>query len=190
MTNKQRNYLLDSISRASETLVLFERLRNKEFTTGIEKQNNWLEEILLSFIILKTHTIFDKSKGAVCLEKLLKDGVPYIMTSVDGQNIITRFESIKKDHQLIIRQIEINRHEEVAHIPKKTNLGVTEGKAIKIRKFGITTDNERYKNYKSVPPEKMRFSVGNFPIEEVKNLIKKLRDLIFGIKYPHTLDNK
>jgi len=36
----------------------------------------------------------------------------------------------------------------------------------------------------------MRFSVGNFPVDEAKKLTKKLADLIFGIKYPKTLDRK
>lgn len=190
IANKQQAYLLLSADKASKALSLFELLRNKKFTTGTVKQDNWLEEILLSFIILKIHTIFDKSKRAVCLEKLIKDGVPYIMTLADEQNIIRKFESIKKDHQLIIRQIENNRHEEVVHIPQKTNLGVTEEVAINIRKLGLMIGDERYINQKSVSPEKMRFSVGNFPIEKAKNLTKKLIELIFGIKYPRTLDKK
>lgn len=188
IAKKQQAYLLNNIGNASEALSLFESLRNKKFTTGTVKQDNWLEEILRSFFILKIHTIFDRSKRAVCLEKLLKDGVQYIATSAVRRNIIERFENIKKDHQLMIRQIKNNRHEEVAHIPQKTSLGVTEEVAIKIRKFGAMIGNERYKNQKSVSPEKMRFSVGNFPIEEAKNLTKKLIELIFGIKYPRTLD--
>lgn len=188
--NRQQVYLLNSIDNASKALILFELLRNKKFTTGTVKQNNWLEEILLSFIILKIHTIFDKSRNAVCLERFLKNGAQHITTEEDRQNILRKFESIKIDHQILIKQIENNRHEEVAHIPQKMKLGVIEGVANKIRELGIRIGDESYINQKSVSVDKMRFSVGNFPVAEVKDLTKKIHDLIFGIKYPRTLDKK
>ncbi len=122
IANKQQTYLLSNIDKASKALSLFELLRNKKFTTGTTKQDNWLEEILLQFIILKVHTVFDKSKRVVCLEKLLKNGAQYMMTEADKQNLIKRFDNTKKDHQLIIKQIENNSHEEVAHIAQKTDL--------------------------------------------------------------------
>lgn len=69
-------------------------------------------------------------------------------------------------------------------------LGVIEGVANKIRELGIRIGDESYINQKSVSVDKMRFSVGNFPVAEVKDLTKKIHDLIFGIKYPRTLDKK
>ncbi|MDP3948886.1 MAG: hypothetical protein Q8Q17_02980 [bacterium] len=186
--NRQQVYLLNSIDNASKALILFELLRSKKFTTGTVKQNNWLEEILLSFIILKIHTIFDKSRNAVCLERFLKNEAQHITTEKDKQNILRKFESIKIDHQILIKQIENNRHEEVAHIAQKMKLGVIEKVANKIRELGSMIGNESYINQKSVSVDKMRFSVGNFPVAEVKDITKRLLDLIFGIKYPRTLD--
>lgn len=99
IANRQLRYLLESISRALEALSLFGLLRNKKFTTGTIKQDNWLEEILLSFIVLKIHTIFDKSRDAVCLEKFLKSGVQYIVAEeADRQSIIEMFNGISRDH--------------------------------------------------------------------------------------------
>ena len=190
IANKQQVYLLSSIDKASKVLTLFESLRNKKFTTGATQQDNWLEEILLSFVILKIHTIFDKSRNAVCLENFLKNSTQYITTKTEKDNIIRMFEDIKKDHQLIIEQIKNNRHEEIAHIPKKIKLGVTEDIAKKIREFGHAIGDKKYINQKSVSADKMRFSVGNFPIKKTRDLIDRLQELIFGIKYPRTLDKK
>jgi len=187
IANKQWAYLLNSIDKASKALGLFESLRNKQFTTGTVKQDNWLEEILLSFIILKVHTIFDRSRNAICLEKFLKNGAQHITTEENAQNVLKKFENLKTDHQILIKQIENNRHEEVAHIAQKTKLGVTDEAANNIREFGRMVGDGRYTNQKSVPSEKMRFSVGNFPVDDVKDLTKRLKKLIFGIKYPRTL---
>ena len=190
MNNKYHAYLLDSIDKASKALDLFELLRGKNFTTGAIKKDNWLEEILLAFVILKIHTIFDTSRGAVCLDNFLKNNIQEVTIDSDRQKIIKIFKNIKTDHALIIEQIKNNRHEGIAHIPSKTKLGVIEEVAVKIRNLGKITGNNDYMNQKSVFPEKMRFSVGNFPVDEAKKLTKKLLDLIFGIKYPKTLDRK
>ena len=193
MNNKYHAYLLDSIDKASKALDLFELLRGKNFTTGAIKKDNWLEEILLAFVILKIHTIFDTSRDAVCLENFLRNNTQDITFSSldsDRQKIMNIFTNIKKDHSLIIEQIKNNRHNGVAHIPSKTKLGVIEEVAVKIRNLGKRTGNNDYINLKSVSPEKMIFAVGNFPVDEAKKLTKKLLDLIFGIKYPKTLDRK
>lgn len=188
IANKQNAKLLNSINNASRAIDLFELLRNKKFTTGTVKKNNWLEEILLSFIILKIHTIFDKTKDTVSLEKFLKNNAQYITTKENIQNIFKIFEKIQTGHKILIDQIKNNRHEEVAHIAQKTNLGVTEEVATKIREFGQVTGNKRYLNLESVSVDKMRFSVGNFPIQEAKEVIKNLQKIIFGIKYSRTLN--
>lgn len=190
IANRQQTYLLSSIDKASKVLNLFELLRSKKFTVGTVKQDNWMEEILLSFIILKIHTIFDESRNAICLEKFLKNKAKHITTEKDRQNLLKKFENIKKGNEILIKQIKNNRHEEVAHIAQEIKLGVVENVAIKIREFGRRVGNESYINQKSVSADKMRFSVGNFPVEKVKNLADKLLKLIFGIKYPRTLDKK
>ncbi len=189
MNNEHYAYLLDSIDKALKALDLFKLLRGKNFTTGTTKKDNWLEEILLAFIIFKIHTIFDDSRDAVCLDSFLKNNTQEI-TGLDRQKIIKIFGNIKRDHYLIIKQIKNNRHDGVAHIPSKTKLGVIEEIAVKIRNLGKITGNNDYINQKSVSPDKMRFSVGNFPVDEAKKLTKKLLDLILGIKYPKTLDRK
>ena len=184
--NSQHAYLLDSIDKASKALILFELLRDKKFTTGTTKQNNWLEEILLSFITVRIHTIFDNTRDALCLDKFLKNNAQYITNSKNLEDISKRFEIIKNEHCLFIKQIKNNRHEN-GHIPQKTKLGVTEEVAVKIRKLGKITNNQDYINQKSVPPEQMRFSVGNFPVKEAKELSDQLLKLILGILYPKTL---
>jgi len=190
MNNKHHAYLLDSIDKASKALDLFELLRGKNFTTGTIKKDNWLEEILLAFFILKIHTIFDASRDVICLDNFLKNNIQEVAIDSDRQKIIRIFKNIKTDHALIIEQIKNNRHNGIAHIPSKTKLGVIEEVAVKIRNLGKITGNSDYINQKSVSPEKMRFSVGNFPVDEAKKLTQKLLNLIFGIKYPKTLDGK
>lgn len=186
---RQHAYLLDSYNKASKALSLFELLRNKKFTTGTTKQDNWLEEILLSFIIVRMHTIFDNTRDALCLDKFLKNNAKYIMDIKNIEDISKRFETIKNKHCLLIKQIKNNRHEN-GHIPQKTKLGVTEEVAVKIRKLGKITDNKDYINQKSVLPEQMRFSVGNFPAKEAKELSDHLLKLIFGILYPKTIQKE
>ncbi|MBI2046157.1 MAG: hypothetical protein HYT28_01955 [Parcubacteria group bacterium] len=187
MANKHQVHLLDNIDKAQKSLSLFELLRNKKFTTGTVKQDNWLEEILLSFIILKIHTVFDKTRDTVCFENFLKNNAQHITKKKYIEDISSKFEALKTKHKTLIEQIKNNRHESVAHIPKKTKLGVTEKVAVKIREFGHQIGSEDYKNQKSVSDDKMRFSVGNFPIDNVKDLTTKLLKLIFGVKYPKTI---
>ena len=177
--NSQHAYLLDSIDKASKALSLFELLRNKKFTTGTTKQDNWLEEILLSFITIKMHTIFDNTRNALCLDKFLKNNVRHITNSKNINDISKQFEIIKKKHCLLIKQIKNNRHEN-GHIPQKTKLGVTEEVAVEIRKLGKITNNQDYINQKSVLPEQMRFSVGNFPVKEAKELSEAVRKELSG----------
>lgn len=184
--NSQLAYLLDSIGKALKALSLFELLRNKKFTTGTTKQDNWLEEILLSFITVRIHTVFDNTRDALCLDKFLKNNAKYITDIKNIEDISKRFEIIKNKHCLLIKQIKNNRHEN-GHIPQKTKLGVTEEVAVKIKKLGKITNNQDYINQKSVLPEQMRFSVGNFPVEEAKELSEQLLKLIFDTKYPKTL---
>lgn len=184
--NRLHAYLLDSIDKASKALSLFELLRNKKFTTGTTKQDNWLEEILLSFITVRIHTIFDNTRNALCLDKFLKNNAKYITDIKNIEDISKRFEIIKNEHCLLIKQIKNNRHEN-GHIPQKTKLGVTEEVADKIRKLGKITNNQNYINQKSVLPEQMRFSVGNFPVKKAKELSEQLSKLILGILYPKTL---
>lgn len=181
--NKQHAYLLDSIDKASKALSLFELLRNKKFTTGTTKQDNWLEEILLSFITVRIHTIFDNTRDALCLDKFLKNNAQYITNSKNIEDISKRFEIIKNEYSLLIKQIKNNRHEN-GHIPQKTKLGVTEEVAAKIRELGKMTNNQDYISQKSVLPEQMRFSVGNFPVKEAKELSNWSLKLISGILYP------
>ncbi|MFA5766769.1 MAG: hypothetical protein WC919_02515 [Candidatus Paceibacterota bacterium] len=153
--NEQCVYLFATIDKASNAVDLFKKLRSKEFTTGVTKEDNLLEEILLSFVILKIHTVFDKSKRNVCLEGFLKTGMKDIVDSeADKQNIAKKFEDIKRKYQLIIKQVENNRHEEVVHIPKEPKLGVIEEVAIEIRKLGHSFGNKEYINQKSVLHEK------------------------------------
>ena len=185
--NKELAYLLRNVDRADKALTLFELLRKKTFTTGTVKQDNWLEEILLAFTITKVHTIFDKSKDSISLEKFLKGNARYISTESDMVLINQILDGIKREYGLLIRQIENNRHEEV-HIAKKTNLGVTEGVAEEIREFGNLIGDEKYRSQESVIPGQMRFTVGNFPIEKARDLTTKLSHLIFGVQYPRTLD--
>jgi len=190
MDNGHYGNLSRSNSEAREALDIFELLRGKNFTTGAIKKDNWLEEILLKFIILKIHTIFDTSRGAVCLDNFLKNNIQEVTIDSDRQKIIKIFKNIKTDHALIIEQIKNNRHNGVAHIPSKTKLGISEEKAVKIRKLGEITGNKKYINQKSVSPDNEGFTVRDFPVDEVKELTKKLRDLIMGIKLPETLDGK
>lgn len=184
--NGQHAYLLDSIDKASKALSLFELLRNKKFTTGTTKQDNWLEEILLSFITVRIYTIFDTTKDALCLDKFLKNNATYITDIKNIEDVSKRFEIIKNKHRLLIKQIKNNRHEN-GHIPQKTKLGVIEEVAVEIRKLGKITNNQNYINQKSVLPEQMRFSVGNFPVKEAKELSDQLLKLILGIVYPKTI---
>ena len=160
--NSQHAYLHDSVNEASKALSLFELLKNKKFTTGTPRQDNWLERILLSFIIVRMHTIFDNTRNALCLDKFLKNNAQHITNSKNIKDILKQFEIIKNEHCLLIKQIENNRHEN-GHIPQKTKLGVTEEVAIKIRKLGKMTNNQDYINQKSVLPEQMRFSVAISP---------------------------
>ena len=188
VANKQQTYLLDSIDKAQKSLNLFELLRNKKFTTGTVKQDNWLEEILLSFTVLKIHTVFDKTRDTVCFENFLQNNARHITTKKDIEDISNKFEVLKTKHQILIEQIKNNRHESVAHISKKTKLGVTEKVAVKIREFGHQIGNENYKNQASVSDDRMRFSVGNFPVVDAKDLTTRLSKLILGITYPRTLE--
>lgn len=186
VANKQYAYLLGGSVDAEHGLVIFERLRKKEFTTGTIKQDNWLEKILLSHIVIKLHSIFDDSRDAICLENFIIGNAVHIASKENIKNISNKLNIVKTKHNLLIQQLEYNRHEN-AHIPSKSKLGVTEEIAVKIRKLGEITNNQGYINQKSVSGKKMRFSVGNFPVKEAKELSDQLSKLIFGILYPKTL---
>lgn len=186
IANQQHAYLLGCSVDASHAIILFNRLRKKEFTTGTTKQDNWLESALLSQIIVLMHKFFDTSRNAIGIDKFIKDNAQHLTNLKNIKDITEKLEIIKKDNSLLIEQIKNNRHESV-HIPQKRKLGVTESVAIKIRELGKITGNEEYKNQKSVLDENMGFSVGNFPTEQAKTLMDKLSKLILAILYPLTL---
>lgn len=189
IANKQLANLLGASEDVKRATVIFKSLKNNEFTTGTTKKDNWLREILLTFIVIKLYTLFDSHNNALSLEKFLKHNACHVTNSENIKDIRGRLDNIKKCNQLLITQIENNRHEK-GHIPQKSELGVTKEVADKIREFGKMTGNEEYKNQKSVTDEYMRFSVGNFPADKASKLAEELQKLIMGIGYPKTLESR
>ena len=201
LANEHYAHLLANIDQASKALSLFSLLR-EEFvfkkqnsdasSAGVlqVKRGNLMEDIVLSYIVIKIHIIFDKSRYALSVKRFLDKEAQYITGRENIERIKKLFHEIEGKYKLLIEKIKNNRNYEIAHLAKNSPLGVIEEVAEKIRDFGRQTDNKEYIEQKSVEPNMERFSVGNFPIKEAENLVKALSKIIFAIRYPKRLDNE
>ena len=154
------------------TNLLLEITNDKdELQKGSRKER--IQQILIDYIVLKTHCLFDMTRGVISLEKAKTDLAPY-MKEDHLKNYIDLFEKIKNEHQSLIDRIKNNRNINGAHISKIDQLGWDE---ITIKKF-----DEAFGTgvFDAVDDEYVWFVISNFPFDEFKTLLNKLGSLVFN----------
>lgn len=140
----------------------------------IEGQKNVLpltklktQKYLVDYLIIKIHTLFDKTRGVLSFEKIID-----YKTLPNNKNFKEEYFKIKKIFSLLIKRIEKNRHQK-AHNSKEELLGYSEEE---IKYFESTTGNDLKDLLKSEEYQYILYN--NLPRDGIIIMLNKLRDLL------------
>lgn len=172
---KYTSSLSFTISLCENTLRLLENINTgKTELPSVGTTKEKILQILVEYIILKIHCLFDRASDSISFEKIEKE-FGKEMGDEKTKAFRTEYLTIKKKHGNLIERFENNRHKGIAHTPKKEDLGWNEETLNKAKEIWGDT----LKNTNSVADNYVFLVASNFPIKETFNLLKELQSLIF-----------
>ncbi len=169
-----------------DLLVCLEDIQKGKIIFEKQATKTTTKTTLEEYLILKLHSLFDKTKGTVSLPNLLNQN-PDLSEEKKG-GFIKDLQKIEKDYYLLIQRVKNNRHKRIAHSQLKEELGWDE-ETVRMIRQEIEKEYGKMKGeidgLKSVKPEYVDLR-RDLPKAAISNLLDNIRSMIGRCATPLT----
>lgn len=171
-----------NVSFCLDSVRLFKEL-DKGDIKGLSKIKDELLDVLVVYIVLRSHCLFDRTKGVVSFEKVRQ----YLGGSLKEAKIKLfedEYNKIKDGYKDLIERIKNNRTIGIAHIQKEEELGWDKAMCDQInemmKEMGLEDQED---NLQPVEDNYIHITRLNIPIQDIEKMLTELRSLIYNFLF-------